>query len=134
MRGQGKKFRHAAGGGVTGNGKVAKMLSTVRFCTRSRVGVLPTQVRHYAMNKKEDKMRYGFVGLGKMGYPMAFNLLRKAAVKSTMTIFDVNPESTARFKEEAAKIPNAPSVYVAKSPRDVAERAVCPRSPPDLPS
>jgi len=105
------------------------MLSTVRICTRRRVGALPMQVRQYAMNKKEDKMRYGFVGLGQMGYPMAFNLLRKAAVKSTMTIFDINPESTTRFRQEAATIPNAPSVYVAKSPRDVAERAVCPRFP-----
>jgi 3-hydroxyisobutyrate dehydrogenase len=103
------------------------MLSQLRLCTRTRVSTL-SAVRTYANAafKREDKMRYGFVGLGQMGYPMAFNLLRKAASKSTMTIFDVNPASTKRFKEEASKIPDSPSVHIAQTPKELAERAVHP--------
>jgi hypothetical protein len=104
------------------------MLSTVRLCTRRRFGIVP-QVRHYEAHKRDSKMRYGFVGLGQMGYPMAFNLLRKAFTKSTMTIYDVNKEATARFKQEAAQVPNAPSVHIAQTPKEVAERAVSPQSP-----
>lgn len=69
-------------------------------------------------------MRYGFVGLGQMGYPMALNLLRKTTPQSTLTIFDVNSWSLSRFMNQAASIPNAPKVSVAKTPRELAERSV----------
>jgi 3-hydroxyisobutyrate dehydrogenase-like beta-hydroxyacid dehydrogenase len=69
-------------------------------------------------------MRYGFVGLGKMGYPMAMNLLRKTTPQSTFTIYDVNPMSLSRFVNEAASIPNSPAVSVAHHPKDLAERSV----------
>ena len=69
-------------------------------------------------------MRYGFVGLGRMGYPMALNLLRKTTPQSTFTIFDVNPLSLSKFMNQAATIPNTPKVSVAKTPRELAERSV----------
>ena len=69
-------------------------------------------------------MRYGFVGLGQMGYPMALNLLRKTSPQSTLTIFDVNPLSLSRFVNKAASIQNAPKVSVAKTPRELAEQSV----------
>jgi hypothetical protein len=69
-------------------------------------------------------MRYGFVGLGQMGYPMALNLLRKTSPQSTLTIFDVNPLSLSRFVNHAASIQNAPKVSVAKTPRELAENSV----------
>ena len=69
-------------------------------------------------------MRYGFVGLGKMGYPMALNLLRKTSPQSTLTIFDVNPLSISRFMNKAASMSNVPKVSVAKTPRELAEQSV----------
>jgi len=69
-------------------------------------------------------MRYGFVGLGQMGYPMAMNLLRKTTGPSSFTIFDVNQNSLARFVKEAASIEGAPKVAVASNPRELAERSV----------
>ena len=69
-------------------------------------------------------MRYGFVGLGQMGYPMAMNLLRKSAPGESLTIYDVNPLSLSRFVNESASVKNAPAVLVAKTPRELAEQSV----------
>jgi len=69
-------------------------------------------------------MRFGFVGLGQMGYPMALNLLRKSTPTSTFTIYDVNPLSLSRFVNEASTLDNVPKVHVAHTPRDVASRSV----------
>src|SRR5271156_982272 len=76
-----------------------------------------------------NPMRYGFVGLGQMGHPMALNLLRKTTPGSTFTIYDVNPLSLSRFVNEASTLGNVPKVHVAHNPRDVASRSV---SPPPL--
>src|SRR5436190_2077546 len=67
-----------------------------------------------------NHMRYGFVGLGQMGYPMALNLLRKTSPQSTLTVYDVNPLSLSRFANEAASITNAPRVTIAHTPKDLA--------------
>jgi 3-hydroxyisobutyrate dehydrogenase len=72
-------------------------------------------------------MRYGFVGLGQMGYPMAMNLLRKTTPQSTMTIYDVNETSLSRFMDEAKSIQGAPKVSIASTPKDLAEQSVDPR-------
>jgi hypothetical protein len=77
-------------------------------------------------------MRYGFVGLGQMGYPMALNLLRKTAPQSTLTIYDVNAASLSRFVNEAASIDGAHRVSVASSPIELAERSVRLRRLTDL--
>jgi 3-hydroxyisobutyrate/3-hydroxypropionate dehydrogenase len=71
-------------------------------------------------------MRYGFVGLGQMGYPMAMNLLRKTTSQSSFTIYDVNPLSLSRFVNEASTISGVPTVSVAHTPKDLAERSVPP--------
>jgi 3-hydroxyisobutyrate dehydrogenase-like beta-hydroxyacid dehydrogenase len=75
-------------------------------------------------------MRYGFVGLGQMGYPMAMNLLRKTAGEgnagTTFMVYDVNPLSLSRFMNESEAIPGA-RVSVALHPKDLAEKSV--RSP-----
>ena|SRR5579859_2203566 len=91
---------------------------------------LRLQARNYTNNA--SPMRYGFVGLGQMGYPMAMNLLRKTAAQrdgaagGTFMIYDVNPMSLSRFMNEAEGIPGA-NVSVALHPRDLAEKSV--RSP-----
>jgi 6-phosphogluconate dehydrogenase (decarboxylating) len=77
-------------------------------------------------------MRYGFVGLGQMGYPMAMNLLRKTAGEgnagTTFMVYDVNPLSLSRFMNESEAIPGA-RVSVALHPKDLAEKSVRPPSP-----
>src|SRR5277367_7095741 len=77
-------------------------------------------------------MRYGFVGLGQMGYPMAMNLLKKTTPQSSLSIFDVNTSSLSRFMNEASTIHNAPRVTVASSPKDLAEQSVLTPHPPPL--
>jgi NAD binding domain of 6-phosphogluconate dehydrogenase len=83
----------------------------------------PFASRH---SSTSTSMRYGFVGLGQMGYPMAMNLLRKTNTpQSTFTIYDVNPLSLSRFVNESTTIEGAPQVIVAKTPKELAERSVC---------
>jgi NAD binding domain of 6-phosphogluconate dehydrogenase len=93
-----------------------------RLVSRRRVGLLYGSPRLLSTNV--NPMRYGFVGLGQMGYPMAMNLLRKTNRESTFTIYDVNPLSLSRFVNEANSTPNAPAVTVAHNPKDLAERSV----------
>jgi NAD binding domain of 6-phosphogluconate dehydrogenase len=80
------------------------------------------------LSTASNQTRYGFVGLGQMGYPMALNLLRKTTPESSFTIYDVNPLSLSRFVNEAAALPNAPHVTVAKTPKDLAEQSVNPNA------
>ena len=74
-----------------------------------------------------NTIRYGFVGLGQMGYPMALNLLRKTSPQSSFTIYDVNPQALSRFVNEAASFLNVPNVRVASSPKDLAAQSVWPQ-------
>nr|OQO18381.1 hypothetical protein B0A51_13181 [Rachicladosporium sp. CCFEE 5018] len=60
---------------------------------------------------------YGFIGLGRMGYPMAKNLRTKIPESDTMIIHDVNEASTAKFAEEVG------NVTIAKNVREVAEKS-----------
>jgi len=71
-------------------------------------------------------LRYGFVGLGQMGYPMAMNLLKKTTPQSSLSIFDVSTSSLSRFMNEASTIRDAPRITVASSPKDLAEQSVSP--------
>lgn len=64
--------------------------------------------------------RYGFIGLGKMGYPMAANLRKKLAADDTLTVYDVNKASTDKFKEEHSYS----AVTVGKDVVDVAAQSV----------
>ena len=79
-------------------------------------------IRFTSTNAKP--MRFGFVGIGQMGYPMALNLLRKSAPGSSFTIYDVNPLNLSRFVNEASSLQGVPKVHVAHTPKDVAARSV----------
>jgi hypothetical protein len=61
-------------------------------------------------------------GLGQMGFGMAKNIRRKIAQESTLIIFDVNHAAMDRFVEE---FDNNVNIIQAKSPKEVAEKAVC---------
>lgn len=66
--------------------------------------------------------RFGWVGLGAMGYPMAKQLSRKLFPLSQFFIFDVNPDPLALFLQETQGLDTA--VVVLKSAKDVAEHSV----------
>ncbi|KAL8703016.1 MAG: hypothetical protein Q9201_003792 [Fulgogasparrea decipioides] len=85
---------------------------------------------------------YGFIGLGRMGYPMAQNLRAKIPESDTLIVHDQKREVTQRFKEEvgiaaagAGAEGKGKGIEVAETPREVAEKSVrayllCPNALP----
>jgi len=73
-------------------------------------------------------MRFGWVGLGAMGYPMAAQLRRKLPRTSTLWVYDIDLESTARFLEEEARFAEndvqGAQVYIGRSSREISEESV----------
>ncbi|KAK6335427.1 hypothetical protein TWF696_002204 [Orbilia brochopaga] len=69
--------------------------------------------------------KWGFVGLGQMGYPMAKNLRAKVPQADSLIIYDINESTTRQFVEEASDPAHAAgaSVTVAKSLQDVARNS-----------
>lgn len=51
---------------------------------------------------KNNKPVLGFIGLGVMGEPMCRNLIKKTSDKSTVHVFDLNPEPMARLGAHGA--------------------------------
>ncbi|CAK3923682.1 3-hydroxyisobutyrate dehydrogenase, mitochondrial [Lecanosticta acicola] len=60
---------------------------------------------------------YGFIGLGRMGYPMAKNLRTKIPASDTIFVHDVNPTVCEQFASEFK------GVTAAKTVREVAENS-----------
>ncbi|KAL1311185.1 hypothetical protein AAFC00_001382 [Neodothiora populina] len=60
---------------------------------------------------------YGFVGLGRMGYPMAKNLRSKLSSSDRLIIYDTNQDATTRFSNEMQ------GTVVADGVRDLAENS-----------
>lgn len=58
------------------------------------------------------KMRLGFIGLGNMGFPMANRLLRQSY---EIALFDIREAALEPFR--------GPNALIARSPREVADRA-----------
>ncbi|USW57291.1 Putative 6-phosphogluconate dehydrogenase, NADP-binding, 6-phosphogluconate dehydrogenase, domain 2 [Septoria linicola] len=63
---------------------------------------------------------YGFIGLGRMGYPMAKNLRTKIKKDDTMFIHDVNEQITKQFVDELSSVG---PVTAAQDVREVAENS-----------
>ncbi|KAF2838955.1 hypothetical protein M501DRAFT_935225 [Patellaria atrata CBS 101060] len=61
---------------------------------------------------------WGFIGLGRMGYPMAKNLRAKIPAEDTLVVYDINGQATSDLVKEAGE-----GVIVAGTAREVAERA-----------
>jgi 3-hydroxyisobutyrate dehydrogenase len=59
-----------------------------------------------------DKMRIGFIGLGRMGQGMARNVLRS---QGALLVFDVNPDSAAELIAEGAEWVNSISALTQQS-------------------
>ncbi|SMY27806.1 unnamed protein product [Zymoseptoria tritici ST99CH_1A5] len=63
------------------------------------------------------QVSYGFIGLGRMGYPMAQNLRAKIPASDTMFVHDVNASIVEQFASEHK------NVTAAKDVREVSENA-----------
>lgn len=66
-------------------------------------------------------LRYGFIGLGQMGWGMAMNLRQKIPSSANLVICEISDSRRNEFLELAK--PKGP-VSVASSPKEVAEQAV----------
>ncbi|KAF9268663.1 hypothetical protein L218DRAFT_1048219 [Marasmius fiardii PR-910] len=66
--------------------------------------------------------RFGWVGLGAMGFPMASQLQQKLPAGCKLCVFDVNEEVTKRFVD---KVSGSIPVSIAQSAREVAEDSDC---------
>ncbi|KAF1985060.1 hypothetical protein K402DRAFT_358093 [Aulographum hederae CBS 113979] len=65
---------------------------------------------------------WGFIGLGRMGYPMAKNLRAKLPKEDTLFIQDVNKDAMDAFAAEISETATG-KVELAATPRQVAENA-----------
>ncbi|KAF4552125.1 Hypothetical protein D9617_11g009740 [Elsinoe fawcettii] len=73
----------------------------------------PGSARHFSSTRSTQAV-YGFIGLGRMGYPMAGNLRAKLPLTDTLVVYDVNSDATSNFKSEHK------GVEVVSSVRDIA--------------
>src|SRR5919108_6191409 len=83
----------------------------------------PLQRRTFEQSKGEHMDRIGFIGLGRMGRPMASNLRKKGF---EMVVHDVNPEPVrvleglgARAANGAAGVAQASDVVITMLPSSV---------------
>ncbi|KAI0863682.1 3-hydroxyisobutyrate dehydrogenase, variant [Xylaria cubensis] len=68
----------------------------------------------------DPKIRYGFIGVGVMGWGMAMNLRQKIPKEAKMVICEINESRRNQFIEEAQ---SRGVVTVVNSPREVAEQS-----------
>lgn len=74
-------------------------------------------------SSSNSRATWGFIGLGRMGYPMARNLRLKIPADDSLVIFDVNQSASKKFLEEMGSAASG-GVVVADSVSDVAEKSV----------
>jgi 3-hydroxyisobutyrate dehydrogenase-like beta-hydroxyacid dehydrogenase len=73
----------------------------------------------------EIPLRFGWVGLGQMGYPMATQLRRKLAGNRKMVVFDLDMALCERFVADwESENKGVGEVKIASSSREVAENSV----------
>ncbi|KAI1185755.1 hypothetical protein F5B17DRAFT_406755 [Nemania serpens] len=65
----------------------------------------------------DPNVRYGFIGIGQMGWGMAMNLRQKAPKEAKMVICEISESRRNQFIEE---VQSKGIVTVANSPREVA--------------
>lgn len=69
----------------------------------------------------DPSTRYGFIGIGQMGWGMAMNLRQKIPRGSEMVICEISEDRRNNFIQAAHE---KGAITVASSPREVAERSV----------
>jgi 3-hydroxyisobutyrate/3-hydroxypropionate dehydrogenase len=73
----------------------------------------------------DPSVRYGFIGIGQMGWGMAMNLRQKIPKDAKMVICEISESRRNQFIQE---VESRGAVTVANTPREVAEQSVS-RSP-----
>ncbi|KAF5393349.1 hypothetical protein D9757_000543 [Collybiopsis confluens] len=68
--------------------------------------------------------RFGWVGLGAMGYPMASRLARKLPASSKLFIYDIDAEVTKKFRDALINLAG-PQIAIMSSAKEVAESSDC---------
>ncbi|KAL8673956.1 MAG: hypothetical protein Q9168_001651 [Polycauliona sp. 1 TL-2023] len=66
---------------------------------------------------------WGFIGLGRMGYPMAQNLRAKIPAGDTLIVHDQNRDLSQKFMEEVDAQGTGNAVELSDSPRELAEKS-----------
>jgi 6-phosphogluconate dehydrogenase (decarboxylating) len=74
--------------------------------------------RLFSTTARRDAI-YGFIGLGKMGLPMARNLRARLAKDDTLYVYDVNRAATESLRQEFAS-----GIEVANGVGEVVEHSV----------
>lgn len=69
----------------------------------------------------DPSIRYGFIGIGVMGWGMAMNLRQKIPKEAKMVICEINESRRNQFIQE---VQSKGAVTVANSPKEVAEQSV----------
>ncbi|KAJ3800077.1 NAD binding domain of 6-phosphogluconate dehydrogenase-domain-containing protein [Lentinula aff. detonsa] len=68
--------------------------------------------------------RFGWVGIGAMGFPMASQLLQKLPSSHQLFIYDVDTVVLQKFIQTNAD-PNRPTITIVSSPKEVVEHSDC---------
>lgn len=76
---------------------------------------------HATGNNEMPAATYGWIGLGRMGLPMALHLRRAMSSASKLIICDINSDRIKAFLQAAKSLG---PVEVAFSPRETAEKSV----------
>jgi len=72
----------------------------------------------------QQPTKFGWIGLGAMGFPMADNLLRKIPTFDTLYIYDIDQRAIDHFMVKSAQESGREDrVVVAKSAREVSEKS-----------
>jgi 3-hydroxyisobutyrate dehydrogenase-like beta-hydroxyacid dehydrogenase len=71
--------------------------------------------------KGMPSVTYGFIGIGRMGFPMALNFRAKMPPASKLVVCDVNKAHVEDFLVQSRSLG---PVEVASSPKEVAEHCV----------
>lgn len=69
----------------------------------------------------DPSIRYGFIGVGTMGWGMAMNLRQKTPKDAKMVICEISESRRNQFIQE---VQGKGAVTVANTPREVAEQSV----------
>lgn len=77
-----------------------------------------------ASTESSQGERYGFVGIGSMGWHMAMNIAKKMSPGSTLTVCDIDTERVKQFLSDAATVTSG-KILSAETPREVSETSVC---------
>lgn len=87
----------------------------------------PAAARRLFSSSAARLERYGFIGLGQMGYQMAKNLQSKLTPADTVRLFDINKAAVQQLASEVSA--TGAAVEVVPSVADAAKDAVGPFSP-----